>query len=241
MIIFCAVLLVIAGTIAFHIQKICYWGGNLFFGEISTIYNTSIAKHFYIYAVGDSKDMPQPYAHHQLSRTYFIEGNFEPALYHAREELRYYPEHVHTHYILGLTLGYMNREREAIESFSYFINLKPSSWAARNDMAWLQFRIGEIDEAMAAILPAAQSYPENPWVMNTYGVLLMNQGLFVEAEKALTQALHSSELMTDEEWGRAYPGNSPVIYKTGLEAMHASIRENLKKLQDKQELVADDK
>ena len=39
--------------------------------------------------------------------------------------------------------------------------------------------------------------------------------------------------MTEEAWGKAYPGNDPRIYKTGLQAMKLSVESNLKLLEGK--------
>lgn len=214
--------------------------GNLFFGDVPQIYNVHLAQLFFIHAASPIFGNPEPYANYQLSRTHFIKGDFDEALRLADEELKYYSEHFHTYYIKGLTLGYMHREHEAIESFARFLEHKPESWAARNDKAWLHFRIGEVDAGMETIIPAAQAHPENPWVMNTFGVLLMNQGLLDEAERALTQAALNAEALTPEEWGKAYPGNSPSIYGMGVEAMRASIASNLEKIARERTLRDDD-
>jgi tetratricopeptide (TPR) repeat protein len=213
--------------------------GDAFFGDVQSLYNVGIAQLFYEGAVRfDREDgVAPPYAYYQLSRTYFIQGDFDTALAYAYKELEHHPSHLHTYYIIGLTLGYMDREEEAIEAFGKFIEYKPESWAARNDKAWLHFRIGDIDGGLDTIIPAAQAHPENPWVMNTFGVLLMNEGQYATAENALRQALLSAETMTEADWGMAYPGNAPEIYGTGLEAMRTSIRENLDTVIQKQSEV----
>ncbi len=137
-----------------------------------------------------------------------------------------YPEHWRTYYIIGLTLGYMNREEEAIENFGKFIGWKPESWAARNDKAWLEFRIGDIDAGLTTIGPVTH-LTENAWVQNTYGVLLMNKKRYSEAEEAFNYAKEAVSRLTGKEWGKAYPGNDPRIYGIGLNAMKLSIESNL--------------
>jgi tetratricopeptide (TPR) repeat protein len=174
------------------------------------------------------------FANYQLSRTYFIQGKLDTALFYAQRELELYPENKRTYYILGLTLGYMNREEEAIDAFGKFIEWKPSTWAGRNDKAWLEFRIGRIDDAITTMTPITV-YTDNPWIQNTYGTLLLNKGKYDEAKIAFTYAQRITDAMTEETWGKAYPGNDPRIYGTGLRAMKLSIANNLELIKKEQE------
>jgi tetratricopeptide (TPR) repeat protein len=203
--------------------------GNVFFGRVPPLYNLNLATFFFTYAAYPILGIAAPYAHHQLSRTYFIRGNLDVALAEAKKELEVHPDHVATYYILGLTYGYMNREKEAIEAFSSYIDTHPESWAARNDKAWLQFRTGDIDGALTTIEPAATSNSiNNPWVQNTYGTLLMNKKKYTEARDAFARAEAYVSTMTEASWGNAYPGNDPRIYATGLASMKSSIQSNQK-------------
>lgn len=203
--------------------------GNLFFGSNPTLYNVNLAQFFFKNSAHHLIGNTPPYAHYQLSRTYFIQGELDTALSEIQKEIELYPEHTRSYYILGLTYGYLNKEKEAIDAFSKFIETNPTSWAARNDKAWLQFRIGDIDGALLTILPITPD-KKNPWVQNTYGVLLMNKDRPEEAREAFLNAKDAIEFTSQEEWGRAYPGNDPRIYETGLSAMKISIENNLKLL-----------
>lgn len=206
--------------------------GNIFFGSVPALYNVTLANFFFTHAAYPVIGTATPYAHHQLSRTHFIQGELETALAEAQKEIVVYPDHWNTYYIIGLTLGYMNREREAIEAFGKFLEHKPQSWAARNDKAWLQFRIGDIDGALETIEPVV-IVTSNPWVQNTYGTLLLNKNRYAEAREAFENAQRVADAMTEEEWGQSYPGNDPRIYGTGLRAMRASIASNLELLEGK--------
>lgn len=206
--------------------------GNIFFGQVPSLYNVALAEFFFNRATNPIVGDVPPYAYHQLSRTHFIQGALNHALFEANRELEMYPDHGSTYYIIGLTLGYLNREEEAIEAFGKYIAYNPESWAARNDRAWLQFRIGDIDGALETIQPVA-IYLDNPWIQNTYGTLLLNQKRYAEAEIAFLNAKNIADQMTEESWGRAYPGNDPRIYELGLNAMRASIDENLEILATK--------
>ncbi len=204
--------------------------GNLFFGKVSTLYNVNLAQFFFTQSSYPLFGKPAEYAHYQLSRTYFIKGNLDIALSEVQKEIELYPDHTRAYYILGLTYGYMNQEEKAIDAFSTFIENNPTSWAALNDKAWLQFRIGDINGALETIKPVARA-ETSPWIQNTYGTLLMNKKRYSEARTAFLNAKKAVDAMDEETWGKAYPGNDPRIYATGLRAMKLSIESNLKLLE----------
>lgn len=212
--------------------------GNFFFGDAPQLYNIRIAHFLFERAAYPTfSKNPAPYAHYQLSRVNFIQGELYPALDEARAELEQYPEHVGTYYILGLTLGYLNRNHEAIDIFSKYIETHPGTWAGRNDKAWLQFRIGDIAGAIETIEPIAGNFPRTPWIQNTYCALLINQNRLAEAEIACDNAREVAAHMDGADWGRAYPGNDPDIYGTGLEMLRQSINKNLQLIANKKSEV----
>jgi tetratricopeptide (TPR) repeat protein len=210
-----------------------YRAGTIFFGRVPQLYNVTLANYFFSYAAYPLIGKPAPFAHYQLARTLFIEGNLSAALNEANKEVHVYPSHTTTYYLLGLIYGYLNSTTPAINSFSRYIDSYPTTWAGRNDKAWLQFKIGDIDGALATITPVADDIT-NPWIQNTYGALLMNKGKYNEAKIAFTYASKMADMMSEDSWGRAYPGNDPRIYKTGLDAMKSSIQSNLKLIDEKQ-------
>lgn len=219
----------------FFVPRLSLSLGNVFFGGIDSLYHVRVAQVLFQLASYPPLFPHQPvsFAHYQLSRTYFIEGDYYSALDEAREELRVFPDHSNTYYIIGLTYGYLNRSYEAIDAFSSYIEAHPSSWAGRNDKAWLQFRLGDIDGALATIEPVVHQFPYTPWVQNTYCALLLNKGQLGEAEQACQNAEQSLKKMTGHDWGRAYPGNDPSIYNAGFEQMKKSVQENLNILDKK--------
>lgn len=221
--IFIAVILTIGWSPSFAM-----WTGNIFFGQVKSLYNVTLAQQLYRHAVSPLFGQKVPaYAYHQLSRTYFIKGDLPQSIEYAKKELQLYPEHTRTYYILGLTYGYLNMLPEAIEAFSVYIEHHPETWAGRNDKAWLQFRMGDISGALATIEPAAVYYKTVPWVQNTYCNLLINSNRFSDAETVCMQARELIDNMTEEGWGRSYPGNDPRTYATGLQAMKISINKNI--------------
>jgi len=213
-----------------------YRVGNIFFGGKPALYNVNFSQYFFKYASYPLFGDAPVFAHYQLSRSYFIQGELEASLQEAHKELEVHPDNHRTYYILGLTYGYLNREEKAIEAFSKFIEAYPESWAARNDKAWLQFRVGDIEGALVTIAPVKDL--QNPWVQNTYGALLLNNDKKAEAKEAFLIAQDLVSNMTEKDWGRAYPGNDPRIYDTGLEAMRLSITNNLKLIAESESILS---
>ncbi len=200
--------------------------GDYFFGANENLYQVDFAQQLYRFATNPvlgPSHIPE-YAHYQLSRTYFIQGRFKRAIEEANNELARFPENDRTYYILGLTYGYMNEEQKAIDAFGKFLESNPLSWAARNDRAWLQFRIGDLEGALATIEPVSSNL--NPWVLNTYGTILLNLGRYEEALEVYGRALAVVGEYTHDHWGSAYPGNDPRVYGVGLENMRQAIEQN---------------
>ena len=209
----------------FTLSSVNLYIGNIFFGGKDGLYNINLASFFYTHAAYPISNNTVEYAHYQLGRTYFIQGRLQAARNEIYKELELFPENKRSYYMLGLIYGYMHEEKLAIEAFGKFIEWKPESWAARNDKAWLEFRIGDIDAGLETISPVAHLV-DNTWVQNTYGVLLMNKGRYTEAKTAFDNAKVAADKLTEEEWGKVYPGNDPRVYGMGLEAMRTNIQNN---------------
>ncbi len=207
-----------------------YKAGNFFFGGSPALYNATFARYFFTYASYPIIGSPAPYAHHQLARAYLVEKKFEQALSEAENELREYPDHTRTFYVLGLAHGYQGDEREAIDALAKFVEAYPGTWIGRNDMAWLQFRAGDTRGALMTIEPVI-SKTENPWIQNTYGTLLLNSGRYDEAKIAFKRAQDAMFNMTENEWRGTLAGYDPRIYETDIGMIESSIETNMKKIE----------
>jgi tetratricopeptide (TPR) repeat protein len=204
-----------------------FYAGNAFFGEIQPLYNVTFAKFFFNIATHPVLPIFTPWsAHYQLGRTHFIEGDLFKSLEEAKKELTLNPTNYISYYLIGLDYGYLGMPDKGIEAFDTYITYNPTSWAGRNDKAWLQFRMGNIDGALSTIEPVVKSYPFTPWVQNTYCALLLNTKRSKEAQTVCTHAKEIVAKMTPEAWGRAYPGNDPSIYTYGVDAMKESSSQN---------------
>ncbi|MDP2655313.1 MAG: tetratricopeptide repeat protein, partial [bacterium] len=114
--------------------------------------------------------------------------------------------------------------------FKEFLKWKPDSWAGHNDLAWIYFQEGKYKEARDTALSGLAIAPNNPWLLNSLGVALLNIGDKTGAKDAFTKALEILKTMNEESWGSAYPGNDPMIYGEGFTQMRESIEANLKLL-----------
>jgi tetratricopeptide (TPR) repeat protein len=175
-------------------------------------------------------DTRVPLAHYQLARIYFIRGDSYLAEVEIHKELELYPDFKRSYYVRGLIYGYSGRLSEAAADFKTFLEWKPHSWAAHNDLAWVYFRAGKYAEARDTARAGLNIAPNNPWLLNSLGVALLNTGDKQGAKTAFTQALASVSAMSPEDWGKAYPGNDPAIYREGFSKMKESIQSNLELL-----------
>jgi tetratricopeptide (TPR) repeat protein len=213
--------------------SVSYSLGNTFFGGVKPLYHLPLAQFFYRQAAYPLLPFRTPdYAHYQLSRTYFIKGDLERAVSEAKKELALYPNNARTYYMLGLSYGYQNREKDAVDAFAKYLEVYPASWAARNDKAWLEFRVGNVNEAIKTLHPIVETHIANVWVQNTYCGLLIAKRIYDRAEVSCNLAKTAVEKMDEKAWGVAYPGNDPRIYGEGLAATKKSIETNLQIIKD---------
>ena len=196
---------------------------NQSFGGI--MYDLDMSEYFFKKLL---KEDPVPmFTNYQLSRINFIRGDQQAAIIYANKELTLYPENCRTKYIRGLAYGYSENLKGAIKDFEAFNLCYPGVWAGANDLAWLYFRNGQVQDALKLLEESAKLNPENPWIQNGYGVMLLNVKRYAEAKEALTLAKIASGKMTEENWGKNYPGNDPAVYNQGLSAMKKTIQENI--------------
>lgn len=202
--------------------------GNYYFG--GGVYNPERAEKYFKQALEIDSNIPG--AHYQIARIYFVRGNFYTALQEINKEIELNPDFKRSYYVRGLVRGYSRNLAEAESDFKEFLKWKPESWAGWNDLAWVYFQEGKYKEARDSARKGLDIYPDNPWLLNSLGVALLNTGEKYDAKEAFAKALSVAESMVPEDWGRAYPGNNPEIYSEGLLKMKESIGNNLKLLAD---------
>ena len=168
---------------------------------------------------------PSEWANHQLARIAFVSGDQNTALDYINKEIEYYPDNMNAYYMKGLILGFMNNDHMAIETFKYYTS-KTHTWAGHNDLAWLQFKIGDYQGAFDTIDKVYKDNPNNIWVLNTRAIALYNLKRYKEAQADIDNALRNYKTFTPERWGASYPGNNPKIYDEGYAQMGKSLDDN---------------
>ena len=198
-------------------------------------YDLAKARRYYSSAIQDDPK-GNPLAWYQLGRIDFIEGRFDAAIYKFNKQLQYFDDEVpNVYYMLGLTYGFRGRPEApdspdlavAIENFEKFLEFFPHSPWARTDIAWLYFLQGNY-EAMIPVLERGLAIePQHAWLLNMYGLALLNTDQTARAEEVFTDAHIAAKRLTNEDWGRAYPGNDPADWPDGLASFIAAIEHNL--------------
>jgi hypothetical protein len=81
---------------------------------------------------------------------------------------------------------------------------------------------------MIPVLEEGISYrPDNAWLRNMYGLALLNTDRKEEALVQFTRTRELAALLTEEEWGRSYPGNDPAVWGNGLSEFREIIEKNI--------------
>lgn len=176
-----------------------------------------------------------PAVWYQLGRIDFIEGKFNAALYKFDKQLQYFEESgLNPYYMIGLTYGYKARQsglREdwdaGAEAFEKFIDFEPYAPWPRVDLAWIYFAQGKYEEMKPTLERGLEHYPDNAWLLNMYGLALLNTDNKLEARRQFVLAQSAVADITAEDWGKAYPGNNPADWAQGLQEFRDAIEKNI--------------
>lgn len=202
-------------------------------------YNLSLAQKYLTESLmgpeATTDRLEQVSAWYQLARIDFIEGRFDASIYKCHYILENFSDlNLRPYYILGLAHAYkaqitmsVDDWTQAEEAFLKFLADKPESPWARTDLAWVYFSQGKYDEMVPVLEEGLQFDPESPWLLNMYGLALLNTEQTSEAVTVFEHALSNAEALTVADWGNAYPGNDEQQWGVGLESFINAIEANL--------------
>jgi len=197
-------------------------------------YDIKLARHYYELALADNPEGDN-WAWYQLGRIDFLEGKFDAAIYKFNKQIEFFEDQQPSvYYMLGLTYGYRARREgkeddwtSAVEYFLRYLEHDNDSPWARVDLAWIYFSQGFFEEMKPVLEEGLSINGDNPWLLNMYGLALLNTGNKEGAESSFSAALEGAKKLTAEEWGMSYPGNDPSAWSDGLEEFRAAIQANL--------------
>lgn len=172
---------------------------------------------------------------YQLGRIDFLEGDFSAAIERFKTQIEYFGDtQPAAHYMLGLTYAYRARGnphasdwQRAEKSFLHFNSLAPMAPWSRVDLAWIYFSQGKYQEMIPVLEEGLMYNSTNPWLLNMYGLALLNTDDIVRAQDAFAEAHEYASVLTVSEWGASYPGNDPASWEEGLVSFREVIAHNL--------------
>ena len=201
-------------------------GNHFFNADKEGAYDLALAKRHYTRALEIDEKALEPL--YQLARIDFLRGDFAFALKKADRIAAAYPDFKRLHYLRGLIHGYAGNLEKAEADFLAFLEWDPQSWAGHNDLAWVYFKKGDFANVERAAHVGLKSDPNNPWLLTSLGVALLNQGRKTEAREALGQAAAAAGALTEDDWRHSYPGNAPQWAASGIAKMREAIDSNLR-------------
>jgi tetratricopeptide (TPR) repeat protein len=174
-------------------------------------------------------------AWYQLGKIDFIEGHFDAAIYRFNQQRAHFGNTLpQVHYMLGLSYGYKALStksdadwQKAEKSFRKFMEFAPSSPWPRVDLAWVYFSQGKYDEMVPILEKGLEHEPQNAWLLNAYGLALLNIGDKVAAKRQFEKAKTAASELTVRDWGNAYKENDPSTWKNNLHKFERVIENNL--------------
>lgn len=172
---------------------------------------------------------------YQSGRIDFINGDGDKALEKFAKQIEYFGDTVpNVYYMIGLTYGYKAREthnaedwKQAEDNFKKSISFFPQAPWPYVDLAWVYFSEGTYDEMKSVVEVGLRHSSNNPWLLNMYGLALLNTGDIEMAREYFLFAGEEAETLTVEQWGKSYPGNNPDSWEQGLTEFKDTIAKNL--------------
>jgi tetratricopeptide (TPR) repeat protein len=220
-----------------HIQNDNFALGEYYFvqdADSADRYDLDKAKYHYLAAIRKNP-VEHPSAWYQVARIDFVEGRLSSAIFNLEKQQEYFGDNLpNVYYMLGLTYGYLALETEsqqhwqlAEENFIRYMEYAPESAWPRVDLAWVYFSQGKY-EAMLPVLETGLEYnPDQAWLLNTYGLALLNTGDREAARQTLLRAQRAYKKLTVDDWQQAYQENDPQSWNRNFELFGDIIDSNL--------------
>jgi tetratricopeptide (TPR) repeat protein len=202
------------------------------------VYDLEKAKYHYSQAIADAIATAEPiplYAWYNLARVDFVQAKNDQTIFKLEQQLAVHGDAVpQTYYMLGLTYGYQalktdsDSDWQAAETaFLKFMEYAPNSPWPRVDLAWVYFGQGKFAEMLPLLEEGIAINDNHAWLLNTYGLALLNTGDKSGAREAFIQAQKAYRDLSVEDWQNAYIENDPSYWNRNFELFGATIAYNL--------------
>jgi tetratricopeptide (TPR) repeat protein len=202
------------------------YGQRHFSSRSSAAYNISHAKYFFEQAL--TLNPRYPYLYHEVARVAFLEGKFQKALQSINLQIENQGlDTPNSYYVRGLIKGFMGDYAGSARDYEVYLETDPTNWAAINDYAWVLLKAGRVEDALLATTFGLSKFPRNPWLLNSNAIALHELGFKGPAREQAIRALKEVQLLSEEEWLRAYPGNDPKIAEAGVLAFKDALIGNV--------------
>jgi tetratricopeptide (TPR) repeat protein len=208
------------------------------------VYDLEKAQHHYnqsiIQAVNRGEAVPT-FTWYNLARIDFVQARLDGAVSKLEKQLVVHGDAVpQTYYMLGLAYGYRALETESVADweaaeagFVKFMEYAPDSPWPRVDLAWVYFGQGKFKEMLPLLEEGIAISSDHAWLLNTYGLALLNTGDRAGALQAFTQAQQAYQNLTVADWQQAYSENDPSYWNRNFELFGATIDYNLSLAEEK--------
>jgi len=124
----------------------------------------------------------------KIHRTYTALERDEEAIDFLESWVSDFPTEPAVNLILGMSLQENSQDAEAIEAYEIAYNEEPDNIVALNNLAWL-YQDSAPERAIELATRAAELYPDNADVLDTYGWILLKQNEREHATQVLERAL----------------------------------------------------
>lgn len=202
--------------------------------SIDGVYDLKKARQYYSQVIEENPG-GNPLSWYQLGRIDFLEGYLDDAIYKFKKQVYYFDDQLpNVYYMLGLTYGYKAGHggsaedwTKAEENFLKYIEYDELSPWPKVDLTWIYFAQGKYSEMIPVLESGLMLEPNNPWLLNMYGLALLNTGAKESARLNFIKARDAAAILTPLDWGMIYPGNDPDIWEKGLEEFRSLIEKNI--------------
>jgi len=197
-------------------------------------YDLQKAKYYFLEAIKENPTQHNK-AFYNVGRIDLVKSRFVSAIYHFEKQQEYFGDDIpNVYYMLGLTYGFFALETDsqqhwqlAEENFIRFMEYSPESAWPRVDLAWVYFSQGKYEAMLPILEKGLEHNPEQAWLLNTYGLALLNTGDKEAARQAFLRAQQAYKKLTVGDWQQAYVENDPQSWNRNFELFGDIIESNL--------------